>query len=99
MGLYSRKSARRSLIDTVTFRALSQIAAVLGYIVMVRAMSREDFGVLNLLYAFYPLVGTVASLGLEQTLRRYQPEFLSGARPEAAHWLWRTVARARFGVN
>jgi O-antigen/teichoic acid export membrane protein len=99
MGLYSRKSARKSLIDTVTFRALSQIATALGYIVMVRAMSREDFGVLNLLYAFYPLVSTVASLGLEQTLRRYQPDFLSGGRPEAAHWLWRTVARARFAVN
>ena len=99
MSLYSSQSARRSLIDTVTFRALSQVATVVGYVVMVRAMSHEDFGVLNLLYAFYPLVGTVASLGLEQTLRRYQPEFLSGGRPEAAYWLWRIVASARLGVN
>jgi len=99
MALYSRKSARRSLIDTVAFRALSQLATVLGYIVMVRTMRREDFGILNLLYAFYPLVSTVASLGLEQTLRRYQPEFLSAGRPEAAYWLWRIVARTRFAVN
>ena len=74
MAVYTRGRARRSLIDTVMFRALSQIATVAGYIVMVRGMAKEDFGVFNLLYAFIPVISTVASLGLEQTLRRYQPQ-------------------------
>jgi O-antigen/teichoic acid export membrane protein len=99
MRTYTKKATRRSLIDTIVYRVVSQIAVVLGYVVMVRAMTKEDFGVLNLLYAFYPLVSTVASLGLEQALRRYQPEFLNESRRDAAHWLWRTVARARFGIN
>ena len=98
-SLYSRGRARRSLIDTVAFRAVSQVATILGYIVMVRGMSREDFGVFNLLYAFIPVLSTVASLGLEQTLRRYQPEYLRGGNTAAAAWLVRFVASTRFGVN
>jgi O-antigen/teichoic acid export membrane protein len=99
MSLYSQGTARRSLIDTVTFRALSQLATVAGFAVMVRGMSKESFGVYNLLYSFIPVVSTVASLGLEQILRRYQPEYLRAGNKEAAAWLTRTIASARFGVN
>lgn len=99
MALYTRGRARRSLIDTVAFRAVSQLATFLGYVVLVRGMSKEDFGVLNLLYAFIPVVSTVASLGLEQTLRRYQPEYLQAGNAAAASWLVRFVASARFGTN
>lgn len=99
MALYTRGRARRSLIDTVAFRAVSQLATFLGYVVLVRGMSKEDFGVFNLLYAFIPVVSTVASLGLEQTLRRYQPEYLQAGNAAAASWLVRFVASARFGTN
>jgi O-antigen/teichoic acid export membrane protein len=99
MALYTSGRARRSLIDTITFRILSQIATVLGYVVLVRGMTKEDFGAFNLLYSFIPVVSTVASLGLEQTLRRYQPEFLSQGNAAAAAWLVRFVASARFGAN
>jgi O-antigen/teichoic acid export membrane protein len=99
MSLYSQGTARRSLIDTVAFRALSQLATVAGFAVMVRGMSEESFGVYNLLYSFIPVVSTVASLGLEQILRRYQPEYLRAGNKVAAAWLTRTIASARFGVN
>jgi O-antigen/teichoic acid export membrane protein len=99
VALYSRGRARRSLIDTIFFRVLSQAATILGYIVLVRGMQEEDFGVLNLLYAFIPVLSTVASLGLEQTLRRYQPEYLSAENGPAAAWLVRVTASARFGSN
>jgi O-antigen/teichoic acid export membrane protein len=99
MALYSSGQARRSLIDTVAYRAVSQLATVLGYVVMVRAMTKEDFGVFNLLYAFIPVVSTIASLGLEQTLRRYQPEYLQAGNNVGAAWLLRFVASARFGTN
>ena len=99
MALYSRDNARRSLIDTVAYRAMSQLATVLGYVVMVRGMTEEDFGVFSLLYAFIPVVSTFASLGLEQTLRRYQPEYLRAGNTAAAAWLARFVASARFGTN
>jgi O-antigen/teichoic acid export membrane protein len=99
MKIYTRKSARRSLFDTVTFRALSQIATVLGYVIFVRGMSEQDFGVFNLMYAFIPVVGSISSFGLEQTLRRYQPEYLSSGNRAGAAWLVRFVGSARFAIN
>src|SRR5262245_14023957 len=99
MAVYTRGRARRSLIDTMTFRALSQVATVLGYVVMVRGMAKVDFGVYNLLYAFIPVLSTVASLGLEQTLRRYQPEYLRAGNLPAANGLVRFIATTRFGMN
>jgi len=97
--LYDRRKARRSLFDTVAFRVISQVTTVLGYIVLVRALSKQDFGVFNLLYSFIPLVGTVASLGLEQTLRRFQPEYLRQGSRNAAAWLVSLVAKARLITN
>jgi O-antigen/teichoic acid export membrane protein len=99
MPLYDRSKARRSLFDTITYRVVSQMTTLLGYVVLVRTMSKEDFGVLNLLYSFIPLVGTAASLGLEQTLRRYQPEYLRQGNAAAAAWLVRSIALLRFAIN
>jgi O-antigen/teichoic acid export membrane protein len=99
MSFYNSGKARRSLIDTVSYRALSQLATVLGLVVMVRAMPKEDFGVFNLLYAFIPVISTVASLGLEQVLRRYQPEYLRAGNVAGAAWLVRFVVSTRFATN
>ena len=95
MRLYDRGRARRSLFDTITYRLLSQATTILGYVVLVRAMSKSDFGIFNLLYSFIPLVGTLASFGLEQTLRRFQPEYLREEKLAAAAWLVKRVADAR----
>lgn len=99
MALYSRGNARRSLIDTAIFRVAAQLSTAVAYVVMVRGMTKEDFGVFNLLYSFIPVVSTLASLGLEQALRRYQPEYLRAGNLPAAAWLFRFVASARFGSN
>jgi O-antigen/teichoic acid export membrane protein len=99
MALYTPDRARRSLFDTVTFRAISQIATVLGYVALVRGLAKAEFGIYSLLYAFIPLISTLASLGLEQTLRRFQPEFLRTGQVAAAAWLVRVVSRARLGMS
>jgi O-antigen/teichoic acid export membrane protein len=99
MRLYDRGRARRSLFDTITYRLLSQATTILGYVVLVRAMSKSDFGIFNLLYSFIPLVGTLASFGLEQTLRRFQPEYLREEKLAAAAWLVKRVADARLVTN
>ncbi len=98
-SLYERGKARRSLFDTVAYRVVSQVTTVLGYVILVRTLSKNDFGVFNLLYSFIPLVGTLASLGLEQTLRRFQPEYLRTGARGAAAWLVKWVSRARLGTN
>lgn len=87
------------MIDTAVLRTLSQASTLLGYAILVRSMRKEDFGVFNLLYSFIPLVSTLASLGLEQTLRRYQPEYLRSGDAAAAVWLVRFVAAARLAAN
>jgi len=96
LTLYGKPQARRSVFDTVLFRAGGQFFTMLGYIVMVRVMSEHDFGVFNLLYTIIPVISTAASLGLEQTLRRYQPEYLQLANTAAAARLVRVVAGLRF---
>ncbi|MGA2364391.1 MAG: lipopolysaccharide biosynthesis protein [Steroidobacteraceae bacterium] len=99
MALYSANRTRRSLIDTIALRALSQIATMLGYIVFVRGMPKADFGLFNLLYSFIPVLGTIASFGLEQVLRRYQPEYLRLGNVSGAVSLVRFIASARFALN
>lgn len=99
MTIYSSQRARRSLFSTVAFRAASQGATILSYVVLVREMEEQAFGVLNLFYSVIPVIATLASLGLEQTLRRFQPEYLQAGRTEVAWWLVRFVARTRFAVT
>jgi O-antigen/teichoic acid export membrane protein len=83
MTLYSPQQARRSLFHTIRFRAVSQVATVLSYIVLVRGMQEHAFGIYNLFYSFIPVITTLASFGLEQTLRRFQPA--ASNSPHRAH--------------
>lgn len=99
MALYTASKTRRSLIDSVMFRMLSQIATVSSYVVLVRGMPKSDFGVFNLLYSFIPVFGTIASFGLEQILRRYQPDYLRQGNAPGAVTLVRLVASSRFLLN
>jgi O-antigen/teichoic acid export membrane protein len=97
--IYTRGRARRSLIDSAAFRVVSQIATALSYVVLVRGLHEQQFGVYSLLYSFIPFIGTVLSLGLEQVMQRYQPEYLRAGNRAGAAWLVRTIARGRFAAN
>src|SRR5450631_627891 len=99
MILYSRQQARRSLFHTIRFRAISQVATVLSYVALVRGMKEHAFGIYNLFYSFIPVLTTLGSFGLEQTLRRFQPEYLRTGQPLASAWLVRFVAGARFACT
>jgi len=97
--IYTGGHARRSLVDTVTFRLLSQITTPLALIIQVRGMTEHDFGVYSLLYTFIPVVGTLLSLGLEQVMMRYQPEYLRAGNKKGAAWLMRRIAVGRLSTN
>jgi len=99
MELYSRARARRALFYTVGFRAVSQVATILAFLVLVRGLSEQSLGVFNLLYSVIPVIGTVASLGLDQVLKRFQPEYLQAGNTAAAAWLTRVVTRTRLISN
>ncbi len=99
MPLYNKSRARRSVMDTVRYRIISQVATLSSYVVLVRGMSEHEFGVLSLLYALIPILSTMASFGVEQVLRRFEPEYLRAGKLDAAAWLVRTVASIRFCSN
>src|SRR5271168_369209 len=99
MELYSRAGARRALFHTVGFRVISQAATVLSFLVLVRGLTEQSLGVFNLLYSIIPVIGTVASLGLDQVLKRFQPEYLQAGNTAAAAWLTRVVTRTRLISN
>jgi O-antigen/teichoic acid export membrane protein len=99
MALYSSVRARRSLVDTVRFRVLSQLASGAATIVLVRGISEWDFSTYSLLYATLPLFATFASLGIDQTLRRFQPEFLNSGATENSAWLVRLSLLLRLLSN
>jgi O-antigen/teichoic acid export membrane protein len=97
--IYTGGRARRSLIDTVTFRVLSQVTTALALIIQVRGMPEHDFGVYSLLYTFIPVIGTLLSLGLEQVMQRYLPEYLRAGNQRGAAWLMRRIATGRLATN
>jgi O-antigen/teichoic acid export membrane protein len=99
MELYSRGRARRALFHTIVFRAVSQLATMLSFVVLVRGLSEQSLGLYSLLYSVIPVITTLASLGLDQVLRRYQPEYLQQGNRAAAHWLLEVVIRARLISN
>ena len=97
--MYSRDRARRSFFDSAVLRVVSQISTAIGYIILVRAFHRSAFGVYSLFYTFIAAIGAVLSLGLEQVLVRYSPEYLRAGNEPAAARLVRVVASGRFAVN
>jgi O-antigen/teichoic acid export membrane protein len=99
MSSYSSGHARRGVFHTAIFRAVSQACTLASYVVLVRSMSEHTFGVLSLLYAAIPVMSTVASFGIEHTLKRFQPEYLTSGRPEAAKWLLRISSTTRLVSN
>src|SRR5664279_5320013 len=95
MELYSRGRARRALFLTVAFRAVSQAATALSFVVLVRGLTEQSLGVYSLLYSVIPVIGTVLSLGLDQVLKRFQPEYLQAGNLPGSAWLMRAVTIAR----
>jgi len=94
-GPYTRKSARSAAFHAIFLRVPAQIATLVGYVVLVRLLSETEFGVYSLFYAVLPVVGTLLSFGMEDTLRRYQPEYLRKGENRLAHWLTRRIGQLR----
>jgi O-antigen/teichoic acid export membrane protein len=103
-GPYTRRSARTATFHALAFRVPAQLASVLGYVLLVRVLPESEFGVYSLFYAIVAVVGTLLSFGMEDTLRRYQPEYLRRGENRLAHMLaqrigWlRLITTLLFGV-
>lgn len=80
---------------TLIFKTLSQLCGVIASILLVRALSENDFGIYNLLYSVIGLIGTVASLGIGNALQRFIPEYYRKGEFKIAHNLCRMTSAIR----
>jgi O-antigen/teichoic acid export membrane protein len=76
-----------------------QVASLAAYVVLVRFLSESEFGIYSLFYALIAVVSTALSLGLENTLRRYQPEYLRQGEHRLAHLIVRRIGAIRLATN
>ena len=98
-GLYTRKSARAAAFYALGFRIPGQAAALGSYVVLVRWLPEAEYGVYSLLYAMLPVIGTLMSFGMENTLGRYQPEYLRRGENRLANRLSRNIALLRLATS
>lgn len=81
---------------TLIFKTFAQLFGVGATILLVRALSESEYGIYNLLHALIGLIGTIASLGLSDTLQRYIPEYYQKGEFKIAHNLIRMASVIRF---
>ena len=96
---YTQKGARAAAFHVVLFRIPAQIATLLGYVVLVRWLPETEYGVYGLFCAMLPMVGTLLSFGMENTLSRYQPEYLRRGENRLANRLVRKIALLRLAIT
>ena len=80
---------------TLLFKSIGQICSIAATILLVRALSEHDYGIYNLLYSLIGLIGTIASLGLYNTLQRFIPEYFENGEFSTAQTLFRTASLLR----
>ena len=90
-----KKKASNAIKHTFIFKSLGQICGILATILLVRALSENDYGIYNLLYSIIGLIGTIASLGIGNTLQRYIPEYYQKGEFKIAHNLFRMTSAIR----
>jgi O-antigen/teichoic acid export membrane protein len=98
-GPYNRRSARAAAFHALILRVPAQIATLASYVVLVRLLPESEFGIYSLFYAMIPVIGTLLSFGMEDTLRRYQPEYLRKGENRLAHWLTRRIGQLRLATT
>jgi O-antigen/teichoic acid export membrane protein len=80
---------------TLLFKTLGQIFSVTATILLVKALSENDYGIYNLLYSVIGLIGTIASLGLHDTLQRFIPEYYQKGKFSIANTLFQFSSALR----
>jgi O-antigen/teichoic acid export membrane protein len=90
-----KNKTANAIKHTLIFKTLSQLCGVIATVLLVRALSENDYGIYNLLYSVIGLIGTVASLGIGNALQRYIPEYYQKGEFKIAHNLCRMTSAIR----
>lgn len=72
---YTRKFIRKGLLTTLYLRPFSQFFSALAFVVLIRFLSEEEFGVYSLFLSSLAVIGFLLSLGIANTIQRFVPEY------------------------
>lgn len=95
---YSASRIARGVVYLVGGKAITSIAGIGTFLLLVRALPVEQFAAYSILFALVELVDAVTGVGLSQILSRYVPELYVGHRQHALRRLVAVTMTARLGV-
>lgn len=72
---YTRNFISKGLQATLYLRPFSQLFSALAFVVLVRFLSEEEFGVYSLFLSSLAVIGLIFSLGIANTIQRFVPEY------------------------
>ena len=93
------KKSSKAVHYTVIFKVTSQLVSIFVTIILVRYLSKHDYGVYNLFYSTIAVIGLIASFGLSNTLQRYIPEYYQRGEFILANCLYKVSAFIRLSSN
>jgi O-antigen/teichoic acid export membrane protein len=91
----SIKRVRSALVNAAVYRAISQVAGALTFVLLVRIMTEHNYGIYQLFYCIPAVMGAVLSLGIANALQRFLPEYFSRKDFAVARHLIRWSLRLR----
>lgn len=89
----------RNVPYLVIFKVLSQLFNVSIQLIVIRALTRSDYGIYSLFHSTSGVLGIVASLGLENVLQRYTPEYYSQGKTGLVVGLLKVTLLLRLVTN
>lgn len=96
---FSIRRAKNAVLAVVALRPLRRAIGAFALIVLVRNIDESDYGAYQIYYSLIGFLGTIASLGIANTLARYLPEYFQKGEYRLAHRMVRTARRLRLFSN
>ncbi len=62
-------------LSTAVLKIFHQVISFGATVLLVRALSQEEFGIYSILYAIIPMLNIVGSFGLQDVIQRFLPEY------------------------
>ncbi len=93
-----KKSSQASLYLTA-FKIPNQLLSFVSITILVRVLSKHDYGIYNLLYSIIAVFSFVASFGLVNALSRYVPEYFKRGEFFLVKILFINAAKIRLATS
>ncbi len=93
------KKSSQAALYLGAFKIVSQVLSFISITLLVRILSKNDYGIYNLLYSIIAVFSFVASFGLVNVLHRYVPEYFKRGEFFLAKRLFINAAKIRLATS